>query len=340
MSVTIAIGIDIAKDSFALCWASATSAKTPSTASMYANTQAGCEAAHQALLDQDITPATSAVVLEATGVYWEACALFFHQHGYQVSVVNPARVAAFARSELRRSKTDALDAALLTRFGLRMEPVRWQPPALDMEALPQLMRQRDAYVHLRTQVLNQQHALEHHAHPCQEAVESIQRTINNLEQEIMRVETAFKNRLAQHADWQTMLERLMTITGVGFVIAATILAETKAFTNFHTSAQLCAYAGIAPVVFRSGTSVCKRDHISKIGNPRLRRAAYQAAVCAVRFCDPIRAFYQRLVARGKPKKVALVAVARKMLRIAFALITQGKDFDSEFLSKSMRLNFD
>ncbi len=334
MPITSVIGIDIAKDTFALCWA--TTPQTLSAVSTFDNADSGYDAAHRLLTRQQVVPATSLVVLEATGVYWEACALWLHQQGYQVSVINPARAAAFARSELRRSKSDPLDAALLTRFGLCMQPACWQPPERDMEAIHQLMRQRDAYVHLRTQLQNQAHALTHHVQPCQDALESLQRTLDTLADEMTGLETAVKRYLAAHPAWQTMLDRLMTMTGVGFVVAATILTETHGLNGFQNSHQLCAYAGIAPVLCRSGTSVHKRDHISKIGNPRLREAAYHAAVVAVRFCPPLHTFYQRLLDRQKPKKVALVAVARKILRIAFALLTHGTDFDPDYLSKNMK----
>jgi transposase len=334
MSITVAIGIDIAKTSFTLCWAQ--SLTTLSAIQTFENAQTGYDTAHALLTGHAVLPATSLVVMEATSVYWEACACWFHQHGYQVSVVNPARVAAFARSELRRRKTDALDAALLVRFAFRMQPACWQPPAHDMEALHQLMRQREAYVQIRTQLQNQRHAGMHHASPCQEAVASLQRTLDALANEITALEEAIKRRFAAHPEWQAMLDRLMTMTGVGLVVATTLVIETHGLRDFHSSAQLCAYAGISPVLCRSGTSVHQREHISKIGNPHVRKAAYHAAVWAVRHCQPLREFYDRLLKRHKPKKVARVAVARKILRIAFALITHEQDFDPEFLSKNMK----
>jgi transposase len=319
MSIQFAIGIDIAKDQFELRWAPQAAPQTISPSQSFANTEDGLQAAHAWLLTQGVVPADSLIVMEATGVYWEACALGFHAYQYPVSVVNPARVSAFAKTLMRRGKTDPLDARRLVRFALTLHPERWTPPPVEMEMLQQIMRQRDAEGHLRSQVHNQLHALEHHAHPSPEVVASVRRILTTLDTEIAQLEHQFT-----------------TIAGVGLVIAGTILTETNALATFGASSQLCAYAGITPVPFQSGTSVHRKDRISKIGNPRLRKALYQAAVCAIRCCEPFRSFYQRLLDRKKPKKVALVAVARKILRVIFALVKQGTTFDPAYRSKSKK----
>jgi transposase len=339
MSVQYAIGIDIAKDQVELRWASQIEPRQISPSQSFANTEDGFQAAHAWLLGQGLVPASSLVVLEATGVYWEACALWFYAHQYAVSVVNPARVSAFAKTLMRRGKTDPLDARLLVVFALTLHPERWTPPAVEMESLQQIMRQRDAEVHLRSQGKNQLHALEHHAHPSPEVVASVRRILTTLDTEIAMLEAQFTTRLQEQPAWQTMLDRIMSVAGVGLVIAGTILTETNALATFGASSQLCAYAGITPVPFQSGTSVHRKERISKIGNPRLRKAMYQAAVCAIRCCAPFRTFYQRLLDHKKPKKVALVAVARKMLRVIFALVKQGTRFDPEYRSKSKKYQF-
>jgi transposase len=207
-----------------------------------------------------------------------------------------------------------------------------------MDVLHQIMRQRDATVHLRSQVKNQLHALEHRAHPNPVVAASVQRILTTLDTEIVHLEQQFTTRLQEHPAWQAMLDRIMRIAGVGLGIAGTILTETNALATFGASSQLCAYAGITPVPFQSGTSVHHHDRISKMGNPRLRKALYQAAVCAIRGCAPFRRFYQGLLDRKKPKKVALVAVARKILRVIFALVKQGTTFDPEYRSKSKKIS--
>ena len=338
MSMQFAIGIDIAKDQFELRWAPQGDPQTISPSQSFANTEDGLQAAHAWLLTQGVVPADSLIVMEATGVYWEACALGFHAYQYPVSVVNPARVSAFAKTLMRRGKTDPLDARLLVRFALTLHPERWTPPPVEMEMLQQIMRQRDAEVHLRSQVHNQLHALEHHAHPSPEVVASVRRILTTLDTEIAQLEHQFTTILHGQPAWQSMLDRIMSIAGVGLVIAGTILTETNALATFGASSQLCAYAGITPVPFQSGTSVHRKDRISKIGNPRLRKALYQAAVCAIRCCEPFRTFYQRLLDHKKPKKVALVAVARKILRVIFALVKQGTTFDPAYRSKSKKIS--
>jgi transposase len=338
LHIQFAIGIDIGKDQIEVRWAPQAEPQTISPSQSFGNSAEGLQAAHTWLLAHGVVPTTSLVVMEATGVYWEACALWFHTYAYQVSVVNPARVAAFAKTLMRRGKTDPLDARLLVQFALTLHPERWTPPPVEMEALQQILRQRDATVHLRSQVKNQLHALEHHAHPSAEVVASVRRILTTLDTEIAALEQQFTTRVHDQPAWQTMIDRIMSVAGVGLVIAGTILTETNALATFRASSQLCAYAGITPVPFQSGTSVHRKDRISKIGNPRLRKAMYQAAVCAIRCCAPFRTFYQRLLDHQKPKKVALIAVARKMLRVIFALVKQGTRFDPEYCSKSKKIS--
>jgi len=182
--------------------------------------------------------------------------------------VNPARVSAFAKTLMRRGKTDPLDARLLALFALMLHLERWTPPPVEMETLQQIMRQRDATVHLRSQVKNQLHALEHHAHPNPEVVASVRRILTTLDTEMAALEQQFTTNLQGLPAWQAMVERIMSIAGVGLVIAGTVLTETNALATFAASSQLCAYAGMTPVPFQSGTSVHRKERISKIGNPR------------------------------------------------------------------------
>ena len=123
------------------------------------------------------------------------------------------------------------------------------------------------------------------------------------------------------------LVRLQTIVGVGLLTAAVVVVETRPLRDRATPAQVVAYAGLDPAPHESGTSVRGARRISKTGNARLRQALYMAAVSAVRFNPVFKAFYARLVARGKPKKVALVAAARKLLVLMVTLLQQGRDFD-------------
>lgn len=148
-----------------------------------------------------------------------------------------------------------------------------------------------------------------------------------LREQIEALTTAIREQAAAAASLADDLARLQTIAGVGLLTAAIVLTETRPLRHGATAAQVVAYAGLDPAPRDSGTSVRGAGHISKTGNARLRQALYMAAVSAVRFNPVFKAFYDRLLARGKRKKVALVAAARKLLVLMVTLLQQGRDFD-------------
>jgi transposase len=327
------VGIDIAKDTFSLGLDRGESERGAGVnPPPFVNTEQGYQHAVQWLSPYTGDPSTCQIVLEATGVYWEACALFFHQKGYKVSVVNPAQVRAFSRTLLRRGKTDEMDADLLARFGRMVQPKVWTPPPLDMQHLHQIMRHREAYVRMRTEEKNRLHALQHRAQAAEEVLQACSTTIAFLDQQIAALEQAFKTHLEDHPAWKKNLDILTSIGGVGLVTAGILMTETNNFATFVDPKQVAAYAGISPMPFQSGTSVHRRPKMSKIGNAHLRKAVYMAAVSAIRTPGVFKAFYHRLRDKGKPAKVALVAVARKLLGLAFTLIQKQQFFDPAYVS--------
>jgi len=325
------LGIDIASETFVGSIVTNESVpKNTSEATTFANTTTGFSTCVDWTHTLGLVPTETRIVVEATGVYWEALALFFHQHHFTVSVVNPAQVKYFAQSVLQRGKTDELDANLIARFGATMHPRTWEPPSALSEELQVLMRQRDAYLAMLTQERNRLHSYQRSGFPPQRAIVVSQKTIAFLEQQIKELETNFKNTINTDEHWKRMVELLQTIPSIGLVTAGILLTETQALVSFHSSKQLTAFAGIAPAPHTSGKSVHKRSRISKIGNPRIRKAFYMAAISAIRFNPAMKTFYDRLVARGKSKKLCIVAVARKLLIVCFAICKSQLPFDKHY----------
>lgn len=266
------------------------------------------------------------VVMEATGVYWQACAFAIHQAGIAVSVVNPARVKRFGQSKLIRGKTDTMDAKLIAEFAKTMETKLWQPPSEDYQSLQVLVRERESLVLHIAQLKNQKHAHEHRQH-CPEIVYSlIKEQIEFLKLQIKTLEKEIQmlcNKLLQKA-----YQNLQSIPGIGPVTASVLLAETHGLEFFNDAKQLTAYAGIAPRPNQSGDFTGKSP-ISKIGNSRLRKAFYLAALQASRH-SVFKVLYNRILKRSNSKKLALIAVARKLLVIAFTLVRSNQPFDSNY----------
>jgi len=333
-AITHIVGVDIAKDTFVVrLLALGEPGPIPvGEIQTVPNSSDGYRQFTQWLGEQGVAAASTQVVMEATGVYWEALALYCHAQGCAVSSMNPAQIKYFARTTLMRGKTDAQDADLIARFGAVMKPRVWDPPGVAFDDLQVLMRQREAYVTMATEEKNRLHALSHRAHCPREAIRMTKAHIRFLEKRIEELEQAFKDRLDQTPMWKQSVTLLTSIPGVGLMTAGVLLTETLAFSTLVDARQLVAYAGLAPAPYVSGTSVRRASSISKIGNARLRRAVYMASLSGIRFNPTLKTFYERLRAKGKPAKVALVAVAKKLLTICFAIVQSSRPFNPNHVS--------
>lgn len=330
--MTHVVGIDIASESFvARLVACQPSVGPVGTGMTFDNTTDGFTHCLPWLLAQGVQPAETLLVVEATGVYWEALALFFSQRNFHLSVINPAQIKYFSRSILQRGKSDQLDAETIALFGARMNPRPWAAPSPLSEELQVLMRQRDAYVAMLTQEKNRLHALEHAGVPPRQALAICKQTISFLRKQVRQLDSSFKNTIQKDPQWKKLYDLLQDIPGIGTVTAGVFLTETRALNEFSSARQLTAYTGIAPVPYRSGTSIAKKPRISKIGNARLRKAFYMAAISAVRFNPHMKTVYHRLSAQGKPKKVILIAIARKLLVLCFAICKSGVPYRPDYM---------
>lgn len=322
------VGIDVAAATLAVVVqrppAAAAAAQT------VANTAAGWQALGRALADQGLAPASSLLVLEATGAYWQGAATALVAAGWAVAVVSPGSARHYAQARLRRAKTDAVDAAALAAYGHDLRPAPWHPAPAEVQALQLLIRQRDDLVAMRTETRNRQHALGRLPAVPEAARAPLAALLAVLQEQIAALDAAIRAQAEGAAAIAGDIARLQTIAGVGLLTAAIVVAETHALRGGATPAQVVAYAGLDPAPHESGTSVRGAGRISKTGNARVRQAAYMAAVSAVRYNPALKAFYDRLVARGKRKKVALVAAARKLLVLMVTLLQHGRDFDPDW----------
>jgi transposase len=279
----------------------------------------------QRLAATRVAPAATLVVMEAAGNYWVALAVALHEAGYAVSVVNPLQAHHFAKAQLRRAKTDALDAQDLARRAAQLRPAPWAPPPAVYHEVRQRLVARDALLTMRQQARNQRHALLQ----WPVVVDGVRRHLDELVADLDARLAALEAEIAaalQDSAWATSLARLTSAPGIGLVTAAWLLVGTLNFALAATPAAATAYAGLAPMPRESGRSVRGRPAIGHAGNGRLRTALYMATLSAARHNPPIKAFYDRLRAAGKPMKVARCAAARKLLHLAWALATKQQQF--------------
>lgn len=319
------VGVDVAAASATCCWMMADGA--PTRPVVVEQTPAGHADLRRRLLATGLLPSAILVVLEATGPYWVAPATALAAAGFAVSVVNPAQAHHFARALLKRGKTDAIDAQTLAQLAALLRPAPWTPPPAVYHELQQRLAQRDALLHLRTQVGNQLHALTQGPVVVEDVRRRMEALLATLAGQIAEVDGELEAAVGRDAAWAAAAERLRTIPGVGPVTALWLLVATLNFTACAGPTAATAYAGLAPRPRESGTSVRGRPSIGKTGHARLRTALYLATLSACRHNPVVRPFYERLRAAGKPMKVARCAAARKLLHLAWAVATKGQRFD-------------
>lgn len=258
------------------------------------------------------------VCLEASGNYSLDLALALHAHRQvEVSLVNPRRARRFAESLGERSKTDPVDARVLCEYAARMPWVAWQPPSSLALRLRAITRAIEALGVMHTQEKNREHALASSQALPVMVIQEMQRHQRYLEHRMERLDRRFR--------------LMLTVPGIGETSALQILGELVVLSDKLDARQWVAFAGIDPSQFTSGTSVEKRPRISRGGSRHLRRALYMPALVALRHESHLRAFYQRLLSRGKARLQAIVAVMRKLLHALFAMFRFNQSFDGSKL---------
>lgn len=291
------VGADVAQATVAFCGPAATTVpNTPAALRAYLRT----------------LPADAHLVCEATGRHHHALQYACAQLGRPLTCLNPAHARAYARSLGKLEKTDALDAALLRRFGQERQPAPTPPPSRERQRLLDLLMVRAALVadladHRRRDSLLSPVA---------------RRELHALIRALQRRQRAVERRLsawleAADAAWQDRVQTLCLVCGVGVLSALQLLAYLPELGHCNRR-QIAKLAGLAPLPWDSGLlrGVRRIQH----GRAPVRRVLYPCAVVAAQWNDTLHAYYLNLRANGKPAKVAYVAVARKLLVFLNALL--------------------
>jgi transposase len=263
---------------------------------------------------------------EATGVYGEALALDLHQQGVRVSVVNPARIKAFAQSELLRTKTDRVDAALIARFCVAHQPPLWTPPPPERRQLQALVRRLESLKAMRQQECNRLDV-----EPADSPLRAtLIEQVAHLDQQIATLQRAQREHVGAHPTLRRQAQLLQSIPGIGESTAVKLLAEVPLLGQYRSARQAAAYAGLSPRQRESGSSVRGKTRLSKVGNAAVRRALYLPAVVALQANPILRVFAARLLAAGKPKMAVVGAVMRKLLHQAHGVLKHNCPFDPNY----------
>jgi transposase len=319
------VGVDIAKDSFA-------AALRGSSPKSFANTADGA-AELVAWARQHFPDGECRFVCESTGPF----ARFFAHNvapltGVSCTIVPPQRVRYAARAFGRHTKTDEIDAKTILDFAEQTKPRCYVLPSI---ALGNLRSLQDAIFDLKLiqgELINRLHALSF----TPDAHAAVVAAITQLEAECaQKIEQLVDEREQLiKANPQLMVQRnlVRTIPGIGTCISVELLLISDPLMG-RTPKQLAQYAGLAPAHKQSGRSVHGKSMTPHVGCRRLRRLLYMAAISASHHNPHLSVFYERLLAAGKPKKVALIAVARKLLLLAQQVLLSGEPYDPKYMGE-------
>jgi len=275
-------------------------------------------------------PNESLVIMEATGYYHYRLAQFLFKQSILISVVNPLSVRRFIQMKLAKVKTDKSDAKAICEYGkINKVPLYTALTEVQSECL-QLFRLMDSYLKKRTATKNKIHGEDVLGIPSKYAYGSLIRLKKYLDKEILGIEKRLLSLVKQ--DQQVQLTLLTSIPGIGLKTALFMIVITDGFEKFETSKQLCSYVGITPTIRESGSSVRGRSRISKVGNRKLRNLLFLCSFTACKHNKGCREIYERIVNKGKSKKLALIAVSNKLIKQCFAIAKSGNPYDENHVS--------
>lgn len=317
------LGIDVSKQKLDACMILLDGTQAIRTVS---NTPEGYKKLHEwAIKRADIYCAC----LESTGSYGEPIATYLFEQKMFVSMVNPSQTNHYAKAQLRRTKTDRVDAQTIAMFARSMlqdnKLPRYQPLPAELHILQELVRQRSARIAERVRVSNQQ----------SETQTEVMKKLNNelhafLVCQIEAIDHEIEALIDQYPSLKRNFELLSSIPGVGPVTASVILVELPSVELFEHAKQVAAYSGLTPRTRHSGSREPLSQPITKTGNRHIRKALYMAAMSAMQHQPALKAMAERLGSKGKPFKKVIVAVMRKLTHLIYAVLKNQTRFDLNY----------
>jgi transposase len=270
------------------------------------------------------------VGMEATGSYHLPLATALHEAGHAVFVCNPLSIARYGQAVLARTKTDATDARRIARFCEAHDPAPWSPPSPAQQRLHALVSTRAMLGRELQALRNRQRAAAYAG--CEALLAELQAPVlEAIVAQLARIDRELAELAAAETPLGAQLRLLTSIPGLGLITAATLVASLP-IERLPGPPQVTAYAGLCPRERSSGSSVRGRSRTGPLGPAHLRKALYMPALVAMRANPSLRAFADRLRAAGKRPKVVVVAVMRKLLLLAWAILRSGQPYSPTYQS--------
>lgn len=313
------IGIDVSKESFDAAFLKESKKWSNKHCN---NTVVGIKSFYENLPDEELI-----FVMEATSSYYLKLAYFLYEKGHHVAVVNPLKIRRFAQMRFERVKTDKADARIIAQYGASEELPNWEPQPGYLIDIRQTCSVMERLVKDQTMWRNKKEALLNDPHHSIVAMQEINEMLSFFKLKYKQLEKKLNELIEQNYKHENELIR--SIPGIGPKAAVILLALTNGFQRFDNYKQFISYVGLSPRIYDSGT-IKGKARICKIGMGRARQVLYMAARAASKYNAACTALYERLLAKGKAKKLALIAVANKLIKQVFALINKNEFYNENY----------
>lgn len=272
-------------------------------------------------------------IMEATGCYHFLLANYLYDFGCKVSVENPLVVKRFIQMKQQKVKTDKHDAKMIALYGVQQTPSLWQPEPRFIEEGKIMMTLMQLYVKQQTQLKNKLDNLRSGGLTYGVMISSLKLQLKRIIVELKKIEASLETLLKEHAP--AVLTNIRSIPGIGKKTAMLMMVTTNNFRDFSSSKQVTSYVGLAPIERSSGSSIRGRSYISKKGDPMLRHHLFMCSFTACQNNPQCRDLYERIVAKGKSKKLALIAVCNKLIKQAYGVCKNDLIYDENYKRKKV-----
>ena len=267
-------------------------------------------------------------VMEATGVYQLSCCFFLEARKAQYSVLNALQIKRYIQMKLERNKTDKKDAFHICMYGIENTPTCYKMPNQLYFECRALNNAIETITKEITAFKNKVHAVIRLDIDTRVIDAAYKKILRDLQAELKKLEIELYKKLEV---WQpSLVKQVRSVVGIGKRATAILIVSTQGFAHTDTYQQLISYAGLSPKEYSSGSSIRGRVRICKQGGALLRHTLYMCALNAKETNMACKALFDRLVAKGKNKKLAIIAVANKLLKQVFGVVRTGTLFDRKY----------
>lgn len=267
-------------------------------------------------------------VMESTGNYHIKFISYLESKSVKFSVINPLTLRRYSQMKMLRIKTDKVDARTIAYYGIEQNPNPYKPLSDQQKKIKSLRTVLNNFTKQRTMNKNLLHSQELLDHDNKESLKSIRAVIKSLNNQIKNLEEQITKLIKEH--YNSTYNSLISITGIGTKTSSGIIAYLGDLSNFDSYKQIASYVGITPSIKESGRSLKKTSGITKQGNSTLRTLLYLSALSASKYNHACKKLYERLLAKGKKKKTALIAVANKLVKQIFVIVKSNSTFINNY----------